>query len=159
MVAGVEPRGESPWDVGVAEGLAHYGGVFALGPGVVVGAPGSRLGERADVELVQQCGDLVVDVFGAVVGVKALDDQGIGGDQGFEPGDQEALGEGFDGAEVLILGDFIDGVDGIDALGALAVARVDGIDAEEAGLAVRRRLSAFADGDRNRSRLGEGGVL
>ena len=128
MVAGVEPRGESPWDVGVAEGLAHYGGVFALGPGVVVGAPGSRLGERADVELVQQCGDLVVDVFGAVVGVKALDDQGIGGDQGFEPGDQEALSEGFDGAEVLILGDFIDGVDGIDALGALAVARVDGPD-------------------------------
>ena len=77
----------------------------------------------------------------------------------FEHGDQEALGDGFDGADVLILGDFIDGVDVIDAFGAIAVALVDGIDAQEAGLAVRLRLSALADGDRNRSRLGEGGVL
>ena len=120
---------------------------------------GSRLGELADVELVQQCGDLMVDVFGAIVGVKALDDKGIGGDQGFEHGDQEALGDGFDIADVLILGDFIHGVDVIDAFGAIAVALVDGIDAQKAGLAVRLRLSALADGDRNRSRPGEGGVL
>ena len=150
---------EAPGDVGVAEVFAYHGGVLALGQGVVVGAPGPGLGELADVEFVEQVGDLVVDVFGTVVGVKALDDKGIGGDQGFEHGDQEALGDGFDGADVLILGDFIDGVDVIDAFGALAVALVDGIDSEEAGLALRFGLSAFADGDRNRSRLGEGGVL
>ena len=126
---------------------------------LVVGAPGSRLGELADMEFVEQVGDLVVDVFGTVVGVKALDDKGIGGDQGFEHGDQEAFGNGFDGADVLILGDFIDGVDVIDAFGAIAVALVDGIDAEEAGLAVQLRLSAFADGCRGRPCLGERGVL
>ena len=48
-----------------AEVPAHHAGVLALDEGVVVGAPGARLGELADVQLVQQRGDAVVDVLGA----------------------------------------------------------------------------------------------
>ena len=58
----------------VAEVFADHGGVFAFHQGVVIGMPRSELSELPDVQFVQQRGDLVVDVFGAVViGVEALD--------------------------------------------------------------------------------------
>ena len=104
-------------------------------------------------------GELVVDVFGAVIGVEALGDEGIGGDQGLEHRDQETLGDGFDGADLLVLGDFVDGVDVIDAFGAVVIALVDGIDAQEAGAAFGTGLFAHADSGGYRPRGNERRVL
>ena len=72
MVEVVELGREALRDVGVAELLADHRGVLAFGQGIVVGAPGVGLGEVSDMQLVEQGGDLVVDVFGAVIGVEAL---------------------------------------------------------------------------------------
>jgi len=43
------------------------------------------------------------------------------------------------------LGDDVDGIDVVEALDPVLVALVDGIDADEAGLSLRRRRAAHAD--------------
>lgn len=65
-------------DAAASEPLADDGAVLGLDEGVVVGAPRSGLGELSDVKLVEQPGDVVVDVLGAVVGVEAPDVEGEG---------------------------------------------------------------------------------
>jgi len=65
--------GEAVGDVGVAEVLAHDGGVFGLGPGVVVAATCARPGEFRGVERVGQGAGAVIDVLPAVVGMEARD--------------------------------------------------------------------------------------
>ena len=62
---------------------------------------GPGLGEGGDVELVEQVGDLAVDVLGAVVGVEGLDGEGEGGDEVLQQGDHEVLSDAWDGAKVL----------------------------------------------------------
>ncbi len=90
---GVAEEGVYERYVGVSEPLAHDTAVLALDHGVVVGAPGPRLGELLDVQLGEQRRDAVVDELGAVVGVESPDGEGEGGDEGFEDGDQEVLGD------------------------------------------------------------------
>lgn len=68
----VDLGGEALGDVVVAEVLARHVGVLALDQGVVVAAPGARLGEL-DVELGEQVGHPMVDVLRAVVGVESPD--------------------------------------------------------------------------------------
>ena len=64
---------EGVGDVDVAEPLAHDAAVLGLDEGVVVAVAGPGLREGADVELVEQVGDLAVDVLASVVGVEGLD--------------------------------------------------------------------------------------
>ena len=99
------------------------------------------------MELVEQVGDLAVDVLASVVGVEGLDGEGEGGDEVLQHGDHEVLGDARHGAKVLELRDFVDDVDEVDALLAAPVSEVDGVDAEEAGLAIGPRLAADPDGD------------
>ena len=108
------------------------------------------------MEPVEQVGDLVVDVLGAVVGVEGLDGEGEGGDEAPEDGDEEVLGDARHGSKVLELRHFVDDVDDVESFLAVAVAGMDGINAQEAGLAVRAGLAADADGHRGRPRLAEG---
>ena len=130
---GVEERSEVAGDVGVAEPLADHAAVLGFDEGVVVGVAGPGLGELADVEFGEQPGDAVVDVLRTVVGVEAGHLEGEGGDEGFELGEEEVLGDAGDGAKMLELRDFVDDVDDVDPLLPAAVALVDGIDAKEAG--------------------------
>lgn len=97
----------------------------------------------------------MVDVLGAVVGMESLDDDGEGVDEVFEPGQQEQLRQEVDGADELKLGDPVDQVDGVEPLGTVEIAPVDGIDPQEAGLAVGAGLAALADLDRTGPGLGE----
>ena len=90
--------------------------VLGLDERVVVRVAGPGLGEGGDVELVEQVGDLAVDVLGAVVGVEGLDGEGEGGDEVLQHEDHEVLGDAWDGANVLELCDFVDHVDQVDAL-------------------------------------------
>ena len=76
----------------------------------------ARLGELADMAFVGQAGGAVVGVLRAVVGMKALNRERIHLDEGFEHQDEEALGDGLHGADVLVLGDLVDGVDVVHAL-------------------------------------------
>ena len=137
---GVDPRGEVFGDVGASEPPADDVAVLGLDEGVVVGAPGSRFGELADVELVEQTDDPVVDVLGAVVGMEAQHPEGEGGDESFEHRNQEVFGDPGDGRKLLVLGHFVDRVDDVGPLLAVAVAGVDGVDAHEAGAALRTGL-------------------
>jgi hypothetical protein len=57
----------------VAEVLAHHRAILAFDQGVIVGASGAGFGEFLDAQLLQEGGDLAVDVFRSVVGVKAED--------------------------------------------------------------------------------------
>ena len=139
-------------DVVVAEVLAHDVAVLALDEGVVVAVPGPRLGEL-DVQLVEQVGDVVADVLGAVVGMEPFDHEGKQVDQAFQQRHQEALRDGLRGPHELVLRDLVGHVDQIDALAAVAVALVDGVDASEAGQAVRPRRLAQGDADRGRLAL------
>ncbi len=147
---------EGVGDVDVAEPLAHDAAVLGLDEGVVVAVAGPGLREGADVELVEQVGDLAVDVLASVVGVEGLDGEGEGGDEVLQHGDHEVLGDARHGAKVLELRDFVDDVDEVDALLAAPVSEVDGVDAEEAGLAIGPRLAADPDGDGSRPGLAEG---
>ena len=110
-------------------GTAHDGGVFALDEGVVVGLAGAGLGELADMQLVEQRRDPLVDVLGAIVGVESLDWKGIRLEARFEHGEEKAFGDGLDAADVLVVCDLVDGVDVIHPLDAIEVALVNGVDA------------------------------
>ena len=59
-------------DMAVAEVLADRGAILGLDQGIVVGLPRPGLG-LLDTEFFQQLGDLVINVLGAVVAVKAPD--------------------------------------------------------------------------------------
>jgi hypothetical protein len=54
--------------VGIAEVFSHHRAVLGLDQGVVVGPAGTRLGEFADAQLLQEGGDPLVDVLRTVVG-------------------------------------------------------------------------------------------
>ena len=101
---GIDPGGEGGRDVDVAEPLSHDASVPGLDEGVVVRAPSAGLGEGADVELGEELGDAMVDVFRSVVGVAGLDGDGKGGDEGFEEGD---IGDRGEALEALVA---VDGV-------------------------------------------------
>ena len=133
-------------DVGASEPPADDVAVLGLDQRAVVGAPGPRFGELTDVELVEQADDAVIDVLGAVVGVEAQNPEGEGGDEGPEHRDQEVFGDAGNGRKLLVLGNFVDHVDDEDSLLAVAVAGVDGVDAHEAGAALRTGLATHADG-------------
>ena len=63
-------------DVAVAEVVAHHRGVFALHQRVVVAVSWAGFGELLDVQIVQQFGDLSIDVLRAIVRVEAIDSNG-----------------------------------------------------------------------------------
>ncbi len=152
----VDTGGGRARDVDVAEPPGYDASVLGLDEGVVVALAGGGLGEVADVELVQEFGDPVVDVLRAVVGVEGLDGKGEGGDEGLEDGDEVVLGDVGDRTEVLELGHLVDDVDDVDSFVALPVAEVDGVDAQKPGLAFGRWLAALADAHRGGARLAEG---
>lgn len=62
-------------DVALAEMLAHLRGFLGLDHSVVVGTPRTRLGGELDAQLLQHGDNLVIDVFGAVVGVESVHDK------------------------------------------------------------------------------------
>jgi hypothetical protein len=59
--------------------------------------------------VVEHARDLVVDVFGAVVGMEAVDSEGELRQQGFQCGQHEGLADAFDGDDDFPLGDLIGG--------------------------------------------------
>ena len=105
----VDALGVAAGDVAVAEVLADDRAVLALDEGVVVGVSGSGLGELVDVEGFEQRGDGAVDVFRAVVGVKAVEGEGEGSEQGAEDRCQARGMEVLDRADELELGDLVQG--------------------------------------------------
>ena len=153
---GVDLGDEGVADVDVAEPFADDAAVLGFDECVVVAVSGPGLGEGGDVELVEQVGDEAVDVLASVVGVEGVDGEGEGGEKGFEACDEELPGDARYGSKVLELRDFVDDVDAVDALLPAPVAEVDGVDAEEAGLAAGRRLSAHPDSDGGGPGLAEG---
>jgi len=88
--------------------------------------------------------------------MEALDDDGKGRDAVLEHRQQEQIREALDRADELELGDLVDEVDVIKPLDAVEIALVDGVDAQEARLAVGAGLAALADLDRVGPGLGEG---
>ena len=138
------------WDVAVAEVLAHDRGVLALDQCVVVAASGAAFGEL-DMELLQQPGDLVVDVLGAVVRVEAADEEGKGLECMFKHRDEEKLADAFDGVDRFVLRDGIDQVDDVNAFYAIEVALMDGVHPQVTRLAVGLRSPPFTDRDGGRS--------
>ena len=149
----VDPLGKASGNVAIAQVFAYHRAVLALGQGVVVGLAGARLGEFLDVELVEQFGDAMVDVLGAVVAVEAVDGEGEGLDEVLQDGEEEALADALDGADKLELGDFVDGVDEVEALDAVQVALVHGVDAQPVGAAAGTRLAPLANGVAQRAGL------
>jgi len=63
---GVEAPGVALRDVGMAEGFADHGPVFALDQGIVIAFSRTAFGEF-NVQFGEQVGDPVIDVFTAVV--------------------------------------------------------------------------------------------
>ena len=61
-------------DVAVAHELADDRPVFAFSERIVVGLPRPRLGEF-DAQLLEQSSDVVIDILGARIGVKAANDK------------------------------------------------------------------------------------
>ena len=69
-----DDSGVTAGDMAVAQVLAHDRTVLAFDQGIVVGAPGARLGEL-DAQLFEQSGNAVIDVFGAVITVEAAQEK------------------------------------------------------------------------------------
>ena len=89
-------------------------------------------------ERVEQGGDLVVDVLGAVVGVEVPDGKGKDQDEPFQDRQQEAFADPPDGSDELELGDLVDGIDQVRPFDAVQVALLDAVDAQVAGPILRR---------------------
>ena len=98
-------------DVAVAEVVAHHRGVFALHQRVVVAVSWAGFGELLDVQIVQQFGDLSIDVLRAIVRVEAIDYKGKCCDQAAQGRHHETLGYRLYGGHELVLGDRINDVD------------------------------------------------
>ncbi len=71
----VDLGGKTLRNVVVAQELAYDRAVLGLDQGVVVRAPGPRLGELG-VQLVQHLGHSAIDVFAAVIGMHTQDGEG-----------------------------------------------------------------------------------
>ena len=119
-------------------------------------AAGPGLGEGGDVEAVEQVRDFAVDVLGAVVGVEGLAGEGESGVEGLEDGEHELLGDAADGSKVLELRDFVNDVDDVGAILPAQVAEMQGVNAQEAGLAIRPRLAAHSEARGRGAGLAEG---
>ena len=115
------------------------------------------LGELVDVEGFEQRGDGAVDVFRAVVGVKAVEGEGEGSEQGAEDRRQARGMEVLDRADELELGDLVHQVHVVQAFQVIQIGLVDGIDPDIAGAPERRRPTALANGDLDWARPGGGG--
>ena len=87
------------------------------------------------------------------------DDEREQAEQGLEQRREKTLGDCLDGADELVLGDLVDDIDEIHALGAVPVALVDGVDAQEAGPAIRPRGAPLAHRHRSRPRSDDHGAL
>ena len=124
-------------DVAVAEVVAHHRGVFALHQRVVVAVSWAGFGELLDVQIVQQFGDLSIDVLRAIVRVEAIDYKGKYCDQAAQGRHHETLGYRLYGGHELVLGDRINDVDLVEALGAVQVALVNRINSQETGASPR----------------------
>ena len=133
-------------DVAVAEVVAHHRGVFALHQRVVVAVSWAGFGELLDVQIVQQFGDLSIDVLRAIVRVEAIDYKWKCCDQAAQGRHHETLGYRLYGGHELVLGDRINDVDLVEALGAVQVALVNRINSQETGLAPGVGLAPLADG-------------
>ena len=99
-----------------------------------------------DVQIVQQFGDLLIDVLRAIVRVEAIDDKRKCCDQAAQGRHHETLGYRLYGGHELVLGDRINDVDLVEALGAVQVALVNRINSQETGLAPGVGLAPLADG-------------
>jgi len=88
-------------DVDVAEPLADDAAVLGFDQRGVVAVAGPALGEDADVEVVEERGDLAVDVLAAVVGVEGVGGEGEGGEEGFEAWDEEVPRDARYGSKVV----------------------------------------------------------
>ena len=105
LCEGVDHPGALAGDVAVAQGFADDRAVLALDHGVVGAAARSRPGELVDVQRLEQGRDLAVDVFRAVVGVEAVEDERERLQQGFEDRRQTGRVEVLDRTDALELGD------------------------------------------------------
>ncbi len=112
---------------------------------------GRDLGELHE-ELLEHLGDLVIDVFGAVVGVKALDAERKGRQQRFDHRQQVDLGEFLAGGHQLPLRDAIHGVDVVQAFEAVLIALMHAVDADKARAPLG--LRGLADADRHLGGVG-----
>ena len=110
----VQWTGPASRDVGMAEQLAHHVAVLAFHQGIVVAVPGAGLGEF-NAQLLQQPGDLFVDVLRAVVGVEPQEDEREGLQQVFQGRNEIDLADTLDADHHLELGHLIHRIDVIDA--------------------------------------------
>ena len=85
--------------------------------------------------------------------MEAEDGEGEGVEQGLQDRQQEVLADALDAADELELGDLVDQVDVVEPLDAVEIALVDGVDPQEAGLAVGAATAALADADLHRPGL------
>ena len=74
-VEGVDQRCPLLGDVDIAQMLTHDSAVFAFDQGIVIAVPGAGFGQF-DQQLVEQFGDVLVDVLGAVIGMESKNDKG-----------------------------------------------------------------------------------
>ena len=97
----VDPLRVAAGDVAVAEMLSDDRAVLALDQGVVGAASRAGLGERVDVQRLQQRRDFAVDELGAVVGVEAAEDERERPQEGVEDRDQARRVDMLDRADAV----------------------------------------------------------
>src|SRR5450631_1937359 len=116
--------------VAVSEVLSHDRAVLRLRLSIVVGLARARLGVLLDEHLVQQRSHALVDVFRAIVTVKAADDEREAAQQLLEHRNQIRLAEPLTGAYRLELRDAIHRIDVIDAFQAVPIPLMHAVNAQ-----------------------------
>ena len=71
----------------------HDGAVLGFGLGVVVAVPGARFRLLFDEQFIESFRDTFVDIFGAVIAVEAVNDEGEAQQQRFEHREEECLAD------------------------------------------------------------------
>ena len=130
----------------MAEPLADDTGILALYEGIIVATASAGLGEVSDVQLVEQFGNVVIDIFATVIGVETEDRKGEGAQHAFKLREQEVLGNILHGTDQLEPGYRVDQIDQVQPLDAIAITLVNRINAYVPWLSHRLRCLAQADG-------------
>ena len=128
----------------ISEVLADNRAIFGFGQGVIIGITRTGFG-HLDVELSQQFGHLMVDVFRSVISMKAQYGKGKIVNDHHQYRDHEAFGDALYREYTFHLSHLVNGIDVVDAFDAVQVALMNGIYAQITGFTLRVGFSSFAN--------------
>ena len=145
LIEDIDERRPALGNVRMAKEFADHRPILTFDEGMIVGLASTGFGE-VDEELAQEGGDSPIDVLRAIVRMKAPDEERKRVHQLSQSREEKGFTDFLHGTDPLELRDLIHRINVVDAFLFVPIPLMHGIEAKKAGLPVRVRFPAFADG-------------